>query len=320
MSILNYKSTHKIIKLLSESIRINKFKSNEIPKFIFVCGKQIIDESGVVSDSQTLDKAENKRQFLINSLSSKQVICAISEKIYDNKSIVDTLTFEELLAELSEEIIIIVESPGTLCELGAFTVKDKFLKKLIVINDKAFRDQKSFINEGPVKKIIMYSEERYLLVENDYKMFKNDFLLKSCITKIKNQELQIVPNNDFKKIDLKYLIYELMNIIELFAPLEKMDLFTIYKSVKSFDSFDIENREKHQIRSYTQIIDLMIRMELIKVEKNYINKNADYTYYNSLFNISRDEFNKLRAKRIYSLRDQYQEQIWSENNDIRVNE
>ncbi|WP_051540517.1 retron St85 family effector protein [Clostridium ihumii] len=321
MSILNSKNIQNIIDKLSYSRRKNKFVSSEIPKFVFVCGKQIINESGVVIDSKQLNENENKRQFLIDKLSSKTLICTISEKIYDSSSMIDTLTFEELLAELSEDIIIIIESPGTICELGAFTVKNKFFEKLIVINDKRYKDEKSFINEGPIRKIYINDEERCILVDDEYKLFKSNFQLNDCIKRIKEKKITINPNNNNKKIDLRNLIYELLNIVELFQPITKYELFYIYKRVKEISNYDIENREKHKINSPSEVIKLMNNMNLISVEGEYIKKYGNYTYYNTLFNINKEKYNEIRMRILYDMRKNCSERLWGDDdNDIRINE
>ncbi|MDS0527611.1 retron St85 family effector protein [Clostridium sp. SHJSY1] len=321
MSILYSKSIESIIDKLSYCKRKNKFVSCKIPKFVFICGKQIINESGDVIDSNQLNENKNKRQFLIDKLSSRTLICTISEKIYDSSSMVDTLTFEEILAELSEDIIIIIESPGTICELGAFTVNNKFFKKLIVINDVKYKDDKSFINEGPIRKIKMNDEERYILVNDEYDLFKSNLQVNESIKSIKEKEIIITPNNNYKKLDLKNLIYELLNIIELFEPITTHELFHIYKRIKEFPGYDIKNREKHKINSSNKIIKLMENMDLVDIKGEYIKKKGDYTYYNSLFNISKEKCNEVRGKILYEMRKNYPERLWGDgSDDIRINE
>ena len=63
------------------------------------------------------------------------------------------LTFEEFLAEVSDCIILFVESPGSFCELGAFSYADKlFSDKLAIIIDKQYEGSESFIITGPTAK------------------------------------------------------------------------------------------------------------------------------------------------------------------------
>ena len=61
---------------------------------------------------------------------------------------------EAKLAGLSDIVIIIVESPGTLAELGAFSLSDPLRKKLLPLLDKKYRTGQSFVavlHAGPTK-------------------------------------------------------------------------------------------------------------------------------------------------------------------------
>lgn len=62
------------------------------------------------------------------------------------------LDVEHLISAFSDFILIILESPSSFAELGAFS-HDTLRSKLIVINDEKFRTEKSFINLGPMKAI-----------------------------------------------------------------------------------------------------------------------------------------------------------------------
>jgi len=63
----------------------------------------------------------------------------------------DLLTLENLLADSASSIVILLQSPGTFTELGAFTNYKKLSNKLIVIIDPKYTRKKSFINFGPVR-------------------------------------------------------------------------------------------------------------------------------------------------------------------------
>ncbi|MDU2895705.1 MAG: retron St85 family effector protein [Clostridium sp.] len=324
MSILKLQVVQSIIKELSSTVRVNRFSSDKIPKFIFICGEQIINDDGTVKSREELQRQGNKRQVIIDKLnnnSNHNIVCVISEKIYNNSIRLDTLTFEELLAELSDKIIIIVESYGTVCELGAFTVKEEYLDRLLVINDDKYEYVKSFVNEGPVCKIKEKNEENYILAPYNYNLFKSNFQINEYIRNMKESDLVIIPNNNSKELDLKNFIYELVNIIELFQPIEIYELFYIFKKVKGFESYEVKNRIKHSINSPSKIISLMEKMELIKIEEGYIIKNGDYTCYNALFNINRDKYNNLRQKVVYEIIKKYPERFKVDKDaDITINE
>jgi hypothetical protein len=61
------------------------------------------------------------------------------------------LKMEAELADLADLLIIIVESPGTFAELGAFSLSDPLRKKLLPIVDNKYEDTESFISTGPLR-------------------------------------------------------------------------------------------------------------------------------------------------------------------------
>jgi hypothetical protein len=62
----------------------------------------------------------------------------------------NALAVEKQLAELADAVIVIVESPGTFAELGAFTISEPLRKKLLPILDEGHIGQESFIRSGPI--------------------------------------------------------------------------------------------------------------------------------------------------------------------------
>lgn len=61
------------------------------------------------------------------------------------------LEMESELAALADLVIIIVESPGTFAELGAFSLSDPLRKKILPIVDSQYRHQSSFLATGPLR-------------------------------------------------------------------------------------------------------------------------------------------------------------------------
>ncbi|MGB6482690.1 MAG: retron St85 family effector protein [Candidatus Acidiferrales bacterium] len=61
------------------------------------------------------------------------------------------LKMESDLADLADLVIIIVESPGTCAELGAFSLSDALRKKLLPIVDQKYNGESSFIATGPLR-------------------------------------------------------------------------------------------------------------------------------------------------------------------------
>ena len=63
----------------------------------------------------------------------------------------DLLSLENLLAKNVHSVVIILESQGAIAELGAFANHKGLSDRLVVIIDKKYRKDKSFIMLGPVR-------------------------------------------------------------------------------------------------------------------------------------------------------------------------
>jgi len=70
----------------------------------------------------------------------------------------NALHMEEQLADLSDLVIVLVESPGTFTELGAFSFSERLRKKLLPILEIERKHEHSFINTGPVRWVDADSE------------------------------------------------------------------------------------------------------------------------------------------------------------------
>lgn len=302
----------KIINTLKYKKRIKQFQSDLIPKLVFICGKQILDKDGnILSDRELKD---NIRYFILKYLdkqykkidygkTSKLVSCVLSEKLYEQDWAEDILSFEELLAEISEYIIIVAESPGTYCELGAFVLNDKFMKKTIVINEDNPEYAKSFITRGPIKKVKDNNPERVIL-HNGLEKIKISTEFREKIQRLAEEKIVIKPNQTKSELRVKSLIYEFANIVELFQPLEGYEIQKIYKTLYDINKYDIKNKNKNKIRSFEQVIDLMEKMELLKKKKGMYYLQGENTFFNVISSIDRKEFNELRLSylsRVYKL-------------------
>ena len=70
--------------------------------------------------------------------------------IVSHSSDLDALQMEEKLAELSDLVIVLAESPGTFAELGAFALAPRLRDRLLPILNQDHRNQESFLRTGPV--------------------------------------------------------------------------------------------------------------------------------------------------------------------------
>jgi hypothetical protein len=128
-------------------LRSPKYRFRRTKPVVFLCG-------GAGSANR-----DRLRDYLHKYSSALDIFYA--ERVWEHIA-ADTsrsaLQMESDLARLADLVIIIVESPGTFAELGAFSLADPLRKKMLPIVDVKYRDQQSFISTGPLRWIDRESE------------------------------------------------------------------------------------------------------------------------------------------------------------------
>ena len=77
----------------------------------------------------------------------------------------DLLTLENLLARSVSAVVILLQSPGTFTELGAFSNHDLLKNKLVVVVEPRYRTVQSFINTGPLRHLRKETSSRILFLK-----------------------------------------------------------------------------------------------------------------------------------------------------------
>lgn len=89
-----------------------------------------------------------------NEIHSSFVLAENFKDYFKENRYTDLLAFEEDIASLSTLIIILLESPGSLVELGMFCNKPEFYKKLLIVAPQEhIQEEESFIYLGPLEYI-----------------------------------------------------------------------------------------------------------------------------------------------------------------------
>ena len=84
-----------------------------------------------------------------------------------NKKKYDLLTLEKFLANNSDLIIIVCESPGSFTELGAFVNNEMTLEKVVILLHINFKNAKSFIRQGPVEYVKKKNSNNVIFYNNN---------------------------------------------------------------------------------------------------------------------------------------------------------
>jgi hypothetical protein len=121
-------------------------------KLVFVCGGQ---------SSSNPAKPTSMREILLARAyaagkegefgGAKVLLAEVAAKAFSETSFNDLLELEKYIAAVSLSVILIVESPGSMCELGAFIMVPEISRKLIVVLPGQYKNSPSFITDGAVK-------------------------------------------------------------------------------------------------------------------------------------------------------------------------
>ena len=139
----------------------------------------------------------------------------------------DLLTLENLLADSASSIVILLQSPGTFTELGAFTNYKKLSNKLIVIIDPKYTRKKSFINLGPVRFLKTKTKSKVLFIPmNNSNLNK---LVEQITEATRDMDKHSLQTRDLTNPIFAYRFY--LALIYIFEPIPKNAVLTISRSL-----------------------------------------------------------------------------------------
>jgi len=107
----------------------------------------------------------------------------------------DLLSVENNLAQSVDVVVLVPESAGSIAELGGFTNHDELRKKLLVVIDEKYKQQKSFIMGGPIRLLRRKREGKVLFA-------RLDELGKVALEKIGKATIDFAPRTHESKIDI----------------------------------------------------------------------------------------------------------------------
>ena len=196
---------------------INRFKKESrlasftrLPKVIFICGKR---DSSKRTKIVKYFKKHNPNYIFFNAEDAWDIIKETPPKL-------NALKLEEKLATFADAILIIVESFGSVAELGAFAISEKLRLKLIVIINEKYQKADSFISIGPIN----WVDNESMFGKTMYENFNNILHSCECLdTKLRKRgsikQRKIIRQNsliyeNMTGKDLLFFIIELISIFE----------------------------------------------------------------------------------------------------------
>lgn len=192
---------------------LGQFRVNLTNRKVFICGGPVLNDQ--------IDCSFRQR-FIIALNSNVNYILAEDFKDYlKDNNYSDLLSFEDDIAHLSSIIMIFLESPGSLVELGMFITKPNFYKKILIV---APRDEieleDSFIYLGPIEHIKKKHNDSVTIYPWPEKGESYDNThIQDLKCELENKLSKQIATQSFNKDDVGHLSFLIVEIIRLSYPI-----------------------------------------------------------------------------------------------------
>lgn len=251
------------------------FGSSTLPRILFICGG---------------DQKYCKNRGIIESYLRKystNIFTFRAEYAWDvmvnSKKNVNALALEEWLADFSDAVIILVESYGTVAELGAFSMSDSLRRKLLPILDKRYSKDPSFINTGPVRWVDNDSVYKPCIYTDFNSILK---IMPEIVNRIDTQRPKFYVDRDDKEktfgnlnLSRKELLLFILMIIISIGPVNEDIIISQCKTI-------LEIKSKKDINEIEFIISLSVALEMAKTK---IINDKCYYFPNNIENIGNND-------------------------------
>ncbi|MFH1818412.1 MAG: retron St85 family effector protein [Pseudomonadota bacterium] len=152
----------------------------------------------------------------------EEIASWLSDGVFKN-----LMNLEADLASICSLVVIILESAGSLAELGAFSQLPDLSKKIIAIRSNDFRDAPSFINLGILRHLTeseISSVKSYPWdVENPATISSE--VVNDVILDIQDRLDQLTKSSKLKLTNSSHVVVLICEIIELFSALKENEIF-----------------------------------------------------------------------------------------------
>lgn len=271
----------KLITSMREHLERGEYKYVTYPKFVFLCGAALDANKYALSNRGIIDRFIQKQ--------TNDIFIVLSERLWEDNfsSSIDLLTFEEFLAEISDCIVLLVESPGSFCELGAFAYADRlFAEKLLIVVDNKYRGSKSFILTGPTAKAKKDGADVVYAPLQGAGLLSSKELREAILNRIERLTSKYSScnkrriNNKTASVSISSFIIEILELVKIVQPIHKNDLIELYKQVKGIPSFRLvksDGNDFHTEIEIRYIFKLLQTVGLIRISVTEIISTDHYS-------------------------------------------
>lgn len=229
---------------------LSKARIKAFEGFVLLCGGASGNEAHPVRSVRHLIQTEltNGRH---SELASRVRLAEETKDWFHGGVYSDLVTFEEHLAGLSAVVVLVVETAGSIAELGAFSVSDPFIDRLLVIVSQDHYDQDSFIRLGPIQKIENAARESVLVYDWHERavggrLTENFELIRTELADVVSRIRDYVSPSDrehvFRANEPSHVMSLICELCDLFGALNESDIAAFLAQL----SIDIDGKQLAQ--------------------------------------------------------------------------
>jgi hypothetical protein len=235
---LNHPKFIRVRDEILQAVQKNEYRFRRTPNVLFLCGA-----IGSKPRERLAEYVEKKRTDTL-VFYAEDVWTKIAQ-LAD----LGALEMEAKLAGLSDIVVIIVESPGTFAELGAFSLSEELRKKLLPILDVKYRTGRGFIETGPVRWTDKDSAFRPAVWVNHESILEAAGTLEGRLDKILPSPARVTDLASSPK----HLLFFICDLVAIFGPCPSEHV-----------AFYVEKVLGQRAPSVTMLLGLAIAMGLLK--------------------------------------------------------
>ena len=148
-----------LLGLQAKYTNVSKLRIRQFTDIIFLCGGPTAPSESRPQSIRDffLRRIKDTEPALYERIFLAEKISTWAEDMIQARYTPDLLTFESHVSGLSSAVSLIVESPGSIAELGSFCLLSGVQKRLMVVLQNDMANTKSFISLGPVSYLKRFS-------------------------------------------------------------------------------------------------------------------------------------------------------------------
>ena len=159
------------IKQFAEAIDLTRCRVLRPLPFIFLCGGKLrTANEGIKSVRESLLQTKSKRDRFSDDV--RIILAETVSSSFDARVFDDLMEMETFVASASEAVVLILEGPGAIAELGAFSQNPDISDRLFSVVRHGRHPAKSFISDGPLRQLLNHKGEiavgSYKWIDEEY--------------------------------------------------------------------------------------------------------------------------------------------------------